>query len=91
MKYLSEEQIQNIRENSTSLPIFFAEKGDTEKIIAGLSIVELGQPTIMGVPEYIELEKYNASGIITTARYQLVDSYKTHEKNLIDIGDPGDN
>lgn len=91
MKYLSDEQIAQIRETSIPFPIFFAEKGNTEKIIEGLSITDLGTTTLMGVPDSIEIEKYCATGMVTTARYQLVESYKAHEQKFIDIGDPEDN
>lgn len=91
MKYLSEEQISGIRELGIPFPIFFAELGNVDKITEGLSVTELGANTLMGVPEFIEIEKYNASGMVTTARYILVESYKAHEKHFEDAGGAEDN
>lgn len=91
MEFLSEAQINEIRETSVTFPIFFAEKGNIEKITEGLSITDLGSSTIMGVPEFIELERYKAGGLVTIARYQLVESYKSHEKNFIHNNPPEDN
>lgn len=82
MEFLTQEQLDNITNYSIPFPLFFAKNEDMEQIIQVLTIVDVGPTNLMGVPEYVELEKHNSSGMITAARYALVDSYKAHESKF---------
>lgn len=81
-KYMSDEQLEFVAD-SIKMPIIFSEDGDSEKIIGAISIVEMGSPTVLNIPESITLERINANGMVTTGTYMLVESYKTHEKNFM--------
>lgn len=81
-EFFTEEQLQTIKEESIPLPLFFCKNNDSERVMHVIAITDLGDIGVMGIPSYIELEKYNPNGVITTARYVLTDSYKAKEESF---------
>lgn len=78
-KYLSEEQIEEIGEISIPFPIFFANEKNSTKIYCALYVTDVGETTVLNMPESISLEKMNPDGTITTAVYMLTESFKANE------------
>lgn len=78
LDYFIEEDLEEIFENTISMPILFTASGSAETVKEVISIVDLGEPGIMGVPENITLERILPNGIVTMANYVLVDSWKAH-------------
>lgn len=79
METFSEDQLNDIVKNSIPFPLLFSVDEDHTQITQAYVITDVGQIGIMGIPEYIELEKISATGMVTTARYILSESYKAHE------------
>jgi len=82
MDIFTEEQLEEKSQDSIPFPIYFRKDQESEDIIQILSITDIGPIGSMGVPEYIELEKHLPSGMMTTAHYVLVDSFKAHESKF---------
>ena len=82
MDIFTKEQLEEKGQDSIPFPIYFSKDPESEDIIQILAITDIGPIGSMGVPEYIELEKHLPSGMLTTAHYILVDSFKAHESKF---------
>jgi fructosamine-3-kinase len=79
-------RIENIKNSSVPFPLFFVNESDD--IIQAMYISEIHEMNAMLVPEGFTITKESASGMKTTAVYQLVEALKTDD---YDDFDPQDN
>lgn len=79
-KYFTEDRLKSISELAIPLPILFAHDGNNSKVIEALYVTDISTNlNYLRMPEYIEMERMTADGIITAGTYQLVDSFMAHE------------
>lgn len=68
-------RIENIKNTTVPFPLFFS--NDNEDIVQAMYISELHEMNAMLVPQSFTIVKESASGVKTTAIYQLVEAVKT--------------
>ena len=80
-------RIENIKNSSIPFPLFFSNESDD--IIQAIYVSEIHEMNAMLIPQAFTVIKESASGIKTTAIYQLIEAVKTSLDE--DDFDPQDN
>lgn len=81
-------RIQQIKNTTLPLPLFYYEDDNVHSIIQAMYISNISENNPMLMPETITVVRESASGLKTTAVYQMITAIKTGSD---DIMSPQDN
>ena len=73
-------RIKKIKNTSVPFPLFFA--NDSEDVVQAIYVSEIHEMNAMLVPQSFTVVKESASGVKTTAIYQLIEAVKTGDEDF---------
>ena len=73
-------RIEKIKNTSVPFPLFFA--NDSEDVVQAIYVSEIHEMNAMLVPQSFTVVKESASGVKTTAIYQLIEAVKTGDEDF---------